>query len=83
MQKQVISLLEAKAKELNLPYYIVEEVFMSQFKFVRERIKEANINEEFPTILLNNFGKFSLSKRKLIIIKDRVRFKQERENGEQ
>lgn len=51
-----------------LPDYVVEEIWLSQFRFVRDKIKEG----EYKTIMLHKWGKYTPSLRKLEHIKKHV-----------
>lgn len=55
--KQVASIIEETAKEFNLPVQVIEEIYRAQFITFRDNMKTARENN-FPTIMLPNFGKF-------------------------
>lgn len=60
LQTKTREILQQIAKEYNLPEFVVEEVMMSQFRFLRDTIKTARENQ-FPTILFQKLGKFKVS----------------------
>lgn len=59
MQKQIIKILKDISEKENLPYYVVEEIYLSQFKFAYEVLTspDNNIENGYKTIKLS-FGKF-------------------------
>lgn len=79
-QKWVIKLIEEVAKERNLPYYVVEEIFTSQFKLLRDTISDSKECEIPPIIMLPYWGKYYPSERKLKYIKTRLNARKEKEN---
>lgn len=81
-QKKIEDLFRKLAKKYNLPANVIEEVFMSQYKKVREEVNAL----EFPTIKLPSFGKFipsktKLSKYKYETQKESLRLKREKNEG--
>jgi hypothetical protein len=79
-QKWVIKLIEEVSKEKNLPYYVVEEVFISQFKLLRDTISESKELEYPPIIMLPYWGKYYPSERKLKYIKTRLDARKQKED---
>jgi hypothetical protein len=70
-QKWVNKLISDVAKKMNLPDYVVEEIFTSQFKFLKEVISKSKEEEKPPVIMLNYWGKYYPSMRKIKYIKTR------------
>ena len=60
-QKAIEALFKELGKKYNLPPYVIEEVYNSQFKKVKEEINSL----EFPIIKLPSWGKYVPSKKKL------------------
>jgi len=48
LQSKTREIISKVAEEHNLPEFVVEEVMMSQFRFLRDTIKTARENQ-FPT----------------------------------
>lgn len=83
-QKWVLRLIEQVAKEENLPTFVVEEVFNSQFKFLKETISKSKECEDGvipPTIMLPYWGKYHPSLRKLKYIKTRNEARKQQEKN--
>jgi hypothetical protein len=58
MAKTILELmLQEKAIKYNKPYYVIWEIYMSQFKKLREEMATYN----FETIKLPNWGKYIAS----------------------
>lgn len=70
-QKWVNKLIGKVAKEMNLPEYVVEEIFSSQFKFLKEVISNSKEEDKPPIVMLNYWGKYYPSMRKIKYIKTR------------
>jgi hypothetical protein len=60
LQSKTREIISKVAEEYNLPEFVVEEVMMSQFRFLRDTIKTARENQ-FPTVLFQKLGKFKVS----------------------
>lgn len=60
LQSKTREIISKIAEEYNLPEFVVEEVIMSQFRFLRDTIRTARENQ-FPTILFQKLGKFKVS----------------------
>jgi len=60
-QKRIEDLFKELGKKYNLPAYVIEEVYNSQFKKLKIEISSL----EFPIIKLPNWGKYVPSKAKL------------------
>ena len=65
IQKRIEVLLKEIALKYNKPIYVIEEIFMSQFRLTREQIRSL----EFNTIKLPNWGKYVASNKKVIKFK--------------
>jgi hypothetical protein len=65
MQKQIRELIDKVADAHGLPSYVVEEIYLSQWRFVREVIRSG----ECKTVMLPKWGKYLVSSRKLEYIK--------------
>lgn len=66
MQKQIAKILQQVADKENLPYYVIEEIYLSQFKFAYEVLSspDNNVENGYKTIKLS-FGKFYPSFKKV------------------
>lgn len=64
MQKKIESLLKELAIKYNKPLYVIQEIYMSQFKKLHEEIKTM----DQKTIKLPNWGKYIASKSKSLKI---------------
>lgn len=53
--KFIDPILREVAEEFNLPYYVVQEIYESPFKFIKLKNKEFN---SWKIYLLNGLGKF-------------------------
>jgi len=60
-QKRIEEIFKALAKKHDVPVYVIEEVYMSQFKMVKQTMNDL----EFKTIKLPCWGKYVPSKTKL------------------
>lgn len=60
-QKRIEDLFKELSKKYNLPAYVIEEVYNSEFKKLKLEINSL----EFPIIKLPNWGKYIPSKVKL------------------
>jgi hypothetical protein len=70
-QKWVNKLIKEVSEEMNLPEYVVEEIFTSQFKFLKEVISKSKEEEKPSIVMLNYWGKYYPSMRKIKYIKTR------------
>ncbi len=61
MQKRIQQLLEQIAKDHSKPLYVIEEIYLSQFRATRDQIRSL----EFKTIKLPSWGKYIASQSKL------------------
>lgn len=77
IQKRVELILKEVAKRHNKPYDVILEVYMSEFRAVRDTIKSL----EFKTIKLPCFGKYITSDKKTIDFKDYLLYKFEYERS--
>ena len=68
MQREIQELINKIALKYDKPVYVIEELFMSQWKFVKERISKEEPSA-FKTIKLPKWGKYYLAERKLNHIK--------------
>jgi hypothetical protein len=78
-QKWVLNIMEEIGKKYDLPLYVVEEIFNSQFKTLRENIKKT---EKPLIIMLPKWGKYYPSEAKLKYINDANNNKNTSENKE-
>lgn len=70
IQKEVQELIKQIAKKYNKPIYVIEEVFLSQWKFLKDKISNSKDDmEDFKTIKLPEWGKYYLSESKLAHIR--------------
>lgn len=77
IQKEVHDIIVELAKKFNKPVYVIEEIYLSQWKFLKEKVsQEGKLCNEFKTIKLPKWGKYYLSESKLAHIK---RHKEENE----
>lgn len=53
--KFIDPILKEVAKEFNLPFYVVEEIYFSPFKMMREDVK---VLGNWKVYLINGLGKF-------------------------
>jgi len=60
-QKKIEELFKTLGRKYNLPPYVIEEIYNSQFKKLRTEINGL----EFPIIKLPNWGKYIPSQKKL------------------
>jgi len=60
-QKKVQELLKKVAQKHELPMHVIEEVYLSQYRKLKEELRSL----EFKTIKLPNWGKYIPSQRKL------------------
>ncbi len=61
-QKKISNIFKELSKKYNLPEHVIELVYQSQFKKMKECISSLN----FPIIKLPNWGKYIPSKKKLL-----------------
>lgn len=66
MQKFVEQLIKDTAKKYDISEDALRLLFDSQFRFVREQIKNCDENYNYPVVLLPKFGKFAPSPNKLL-----------------
>ncbi len=66
LQKRISLIIDEIAEKYGKPSYVIEEVFLSQFKLVKETINSL----EFKTIKLPSLGKFIASDKKVEEFKD-------------
>lgn len=66
MQKQIIKILQDISEKENLPLYVVEEIYLSQFKFASQVLTspDNNLENGYKTVKLS-FGKFYPSFKKV------------------
>ena len=60
-QKKLIALL---AKQYDLPFFVVESMVKSQFKFIQDKMEEG----ECAKVRLHHFGVFKVKPKRLYII---------------
>ena len=65
MQKEIKDLIKKIAKKYNKPEHVIEEIYMSQFQFIKTSISSPEDPSDIKTISLPKWGKYSLSKGKL------------------
>lgn len=66
IQPEVQEILIELSVRYNKPIHVIEEIFMSQWKFLKNRISCNDIQkDQFKTIKFPKWGKYSLAKRKL------------------
>lgn len=70
MQKRIEKLLNDLAEKHDKPYYVIYEVYMSQFKLVGDTMRSL----EFKTIKLPSLGKFIASGKKVIEFKEKLSY---------
>lgn len=80
-QKWVNKIINEVSKEMNLPNYVVEEIFTSQFKFLKETISKSKEEEKPPVIMMNYWGKYYPSMRKIKYIKTRNESRNKKNNN--
>ena len=71
MQPRIKKLLEEIALKHNKPFYVIEEIYNSQFKVTRDSMASM----DFPTIKLPNWGKYIPSQSKL----DKINYKEKQQ----
>ena len=76
-QKRTNEMFKILAQKYDLPIHVIEEVYQSEFKKLKEEINSFN----FKTVKLPSFGKYGASKTK-ILKGDYETRKQERLNKE-
>lgn len=66
IQPEVQEIINRLAKKYNKPVQVIEEIFLSQWRFVKEKIsKEDDKMSTYKTIKLPKWGKYYLSVLKL------------------
>lgn len=67
IQKEIKNLLKEVAVEQDLPYRVIEDVYMAQFCYVADEIKkgEKGNPETFSNVLLRHLGTFQISMGKM------------------
>lgn len=81
IQKRVKDMLREVCREEDLPFNVVADIYLSEFRFIRDEIQKGIKNEPdtFKNIQLRYLGTFCVSTRKINWMKDR--FSKNKENN--
>lgn len=69
IQREVQEIFKKLAIKYNKPVQVIEEIFLSQWKFLKEKISKPEDIIEFKTVKFPKWGKYYLSENKLKHIK--------------
>lgn len=67
-QKEIKDRLKKVASKYNKPYQVIEEIFNSQFLFLKHETSK-NVPDDIKTTMLPNWGKYCLMPKKLYMIR--------------
>lgn len=56
--------IEELSKKHHLPKFVIESIWESQFRFIAQKMREAENVDEMKSVYLRNFGKFYPFKKK-------------------
>jgi hypothetical protein len=81
MQEEVLKIISDVSKEYNVPPYVLERAYKSQFKLLRELIVKSREVKEYPIVYIRYIGKF-IPRKYFIERSDEFRkAKNKRDNG--
>lgn len=56
--------IEELSKKHHLPKFVIEAIWESQFRFIAQKMRDAESTDDLKSFYLRNFGKFFPFKRK-------------------